>query len=142
MSISDAEIPNLTIKRERFAQEYVRNGGNASAAYRHAFDCEKSSEATVGVHSCNLKKNAKVKLRITQIQAEYEQAACMSAQWVLSKLTKALDYADAKKSAFAMTQTVNEINKMLGYHKQEALSEATVTFTTKAEIPDNGREVK
>ena len=43
----------LTIKKEAFANEYVANGGNASAAYRHAYNTH-AAPHTIAVEASRL----------------------------------------------------------------------------------------
>lgn len=58
----------LTIKQERFAQEYVATG-NASEAYRRAYDTHGSPE-TVAIEAHRLVRHPKVAPRIEQLRAE------------------------------------------------------------------------
>ena len=44
----------LTLKQEKFCQEYVKNGGNASAAYRSAYNASKMKDETVWVKASML----------------------------------------------------------------------------------------
>lgn len=61
----------LTKKQETFSIEYVKSG-NASAAYRLAYDAENMSNESINVKSSELLKNGKVGLRVKELQ---EQAA-------------------------------------------------------------------
>lgn len=64
-------IKKLTVKQERFAQEYV-SLGNASAAYRLVYDT--STMTDEAVHVCASRLKAKVWLRIKELQlVEAEQ---------------------------------------------------------------------
>tara|TARA_R110000796_G_scaffold9078_3_gene31210 strand:- start:10531 stop:10956 length:426 start_codon:yes stop_codon:yes gene_type:complete len=58
---------NLTEKQERFCLK-KHETGNASAAYRFAYDAEKMKEATINVKACELLKNGKVTARLKQLQ--------------------------------------------------------------------------
>ena len=43
----------LTVKKQAFAEEYILNGGNASAAYRHA-DNTHAAPHTIAVEASRL----------------------------------------------------------------------------------------
>lgn len=60
----------LTLKQEKFCQYYVDTDGNASEAYRMAYDASKMKPESVWVTSCRLVKEAKVALRINEIKAQ------------------------------------------------------------------------
>ncbi len=61
------ELPRgapMTLKQEAFCLEYVRNGGNASQAYRFAYDSTTMVEGTVNQAASRLLDNPKVAARI------------------------------------------------------------------------------
>lgn len=60
---------DLTPKQEAFAQAYLETG-NASEAYRRAYDVSPSSKPnTVEKRACELLKNGKVAGRLSELQA-------------------------------------------------------------------------
>ena len=63
----------MTPKQTAFAEKYVECG-NASEAYRHAYDAENSSDTTVWTNASQLLSNTKVTLRVMELQ-EAEDAA-------------------------------------------------------------------
>jgi len=64
------EIEPLTIKQERFAYEYVINGGNASAAYRSAYDADNMKPETINKRASELLLDGKITGRIEHIRAK------------------------------------------------------------------------
>src|ERR1035437_9941542 len=54
-----AMFSNLTVKQAGFVQEYLRNGGNASAAYRLIYK-PKSSPSVIGVSASKLSRSKRV----------------------------------------------------------------------------------
>jgi len=60
----DTSALNLTGKQEAFAQEYVRNGGNATAAYRTAYATELTGKDGLWVDAHNTRHLPNVSLRI------------------------------------------------------------------------------
>lgn len=47
----------LTLKQEAFCQAYIQNGGNASEAYRSAYNAGKMKADVVNVKACELMKS-------------------------------------------------------------------------------------
>ena len=79
----------LTDKQEAFCIEFLKNGGNASAAYRAAYDTE-ASDKTVNEKASRLLKEGKVRARLQPVREEVQQkaiaAAALSKAWVLERL--------------------------------------------------------
>ena len=63
------EEPRLTLKQERFSQAYVETG-NASEAYRKAYDCKDMRPEAINVEASRLQNTPKVALRIEQLRAD------------------------------------------------------------------------
>jgi len=60
-------MKKLTPKQERFAQEYLATG-NASEAYRRAYNAEKMKPAVVKVKACELLKNGNVAVTVEDLR--------------------------------------------------------------------------
>lgn len=60
----------LTLKQEKFCQYYVDTEGNASEAYRMAYDASKMKAESIWVTASKLLKDPKVTLRINEIKAQ------------------------------------------------------------------------
>lgn len=60
----------LTEKQERFCQFYLDTDGNASEAYRMAYDASNMQPETVWSNASRLMDNSKVEARIAEIRAE------------------------------------------------------------------------
>jgi len=58
---------NLTPKQERFVEGYLTTG-NASEAYRRAYDAENMSSAVISVKACELLKNGKVAVSLQELR--------------------------------------------------------------------------
>ena len=59
----------LTPKQELFCQHYV-DIGNASEAYRLAYNCEKMKQSSVWSLACRLLDNVKVRSRVEELQQQ------------------------------------------------------------------------
>lgn len=91
----------LTVKQQAFAEAYVLNGGDASAAYRAAYDASKMKDTGIWVNASKLLKNTKVALRISEIRAASHTAvvATVDALTVHHFRLSAKAEADGKYSA-------------------------------------------
>ena len=61
----------LTIKQEAFARAYVETG-NASEAYRRAYNAENMKQESIAVRACELLAHSKVSVMVQQLK---DQAA-------------------------------------------------------------------
>ncbi len=85
----------LTLKQERFAWEYVRNGGNASQAYSDVYACDGSSNTTIGRDAHTLTQDPKIAAKIDQLEHDQQRVLRLDKNSVLQGL---LDTAqDARK---------------------------------------------
>lgn len=62
----------LTPKQEAFCQAYIETG-NASEAYRQAYDAEKMKPATVNRNAKALLDNSKIATRLEALRAEHQK---------------------------------------------------------------------
>lgn len=62
----------LTIKQEKFCIKYVECG-NASEAYRYAYDCSRMRPATINRKAIELLHNGKITARIKELQKSASQ---------------------------------------------------------------------
>jgi phage terminase small subunit len=67
-----ADNHGLTPKQEAFACAYVETG-NASEAYRRAYDAVRMKPEAIVVNASKLLRDTKVTLRVEQLQAEHAQ---------------------------------------------------------------------
>lgn len=54
------ELPKITEQQTAFLMRYFQNGKNATEAYKHAYNCEGSSDNTITVEACRLLKNPNI----------------------------------------------------------------------------------
>ena len=67
----------LTIKQEKFCLEYLKDG-NASRAYREAYDTGNMKEATINRNAKALTDDNKIATRIDELRAKAEDDGIMS----------------------------------------------------------------
>ena len=68
-----ADLPKLTEKQQQFVLRYAIYGNNGAEAYRFAYDCEGSNEATINSEVNKLLKNPKITLWLNQAKANVQQ---------------------------------------------------------------------
>ena len=83
----------LTLKQEHFARAYVANGGNASAAYREAYDTHTTNETTVNRTAYDLVHNPKIAARVQKLMNEAFDAKGYSPEYVLEGIRDQIDTA-------------------------------------------------
>jgi hypothetical protein len=79
----------LTPKQEAFAQAYVLTG-NASAAYRQAYDAKRMSENALNVEASKMIRHPKIALRIAALQAKVTAVAEHKFEITAEKITAEL----------------------------------------------------
>ena len=85
----------LTIKQENFCMVYIETG-NASEAYRQAYNCENMSEVTINRKAHEVKENGNVTARIKELKSVHTKRH----ELTVDDLVKQLD--EARKVALAL----------------------------------------
>ena len=125
----------LTIKQETFCQKYVETG-NASEAYRHAYDAGGMKPASVNRKAKELLDNGKIAARLEELRAPAAQAAQITLESHLRRLEELSAAAQqAGQMAAAITAEIAR-GKAAGVHVEK--SEALVTTR---ELPASVDEV-
>ena len=137
-------MSDLTVKQEAFCHAYIENGGNASAAYRAAYDAGEMSDAAIGVEACRLLDNPKVALKVKSLREAISEAHKLTVADLLKELEEARIAAltaETVQSSAATAATMGKA-KLLGLDKQQlevsgpnggpiqSVSEIVVTFTS------------
>ena len=105
----------LTPKQEAFALAYVETG-NASEAYRRAYNAEKMKPASVAVNASKLLAGAKVALRVQELQAKAVERHEITVDDLIRELEEARTAASnqEKPQAAAMVAATLGKAKLLG----------------------------
>lgn len=110
-------MEELTPKQEAFAQRFVETG-NASEAYRQAYNAEAMKAETVHRKAKELMDNGKITARIEALQAEHAERHKLTVDDLLAELEEARQMAREKDNPNAMTQATMGKAKLLGLDKQ------------------------
>ncbi|MGE4510071.1 MAG: terminase small subunit [Sulfurimonadaceae bacterium] len=91
-------MKKLTIKQEKFVLKYFECG-NASEAYRHAYDAAKMKDETITQKASRLLNEGKVRARLKELRAKAEQEASWNVQKVLKHYTEVIEIGLGRKAS-------------------------------------------
>lgn len=90
-----ADAKKLTIKQEKFCNKYLECG-NASEAYRFAYDCSNMGDETIWKRSGELLQNRAVTGRVNYLKSHLAEAAGISALQIIREHQK-IAFSDATR---------------------------------------------
>ncbi len=107
----------LTLKQEAFCQAYIQNGGNASEAYRSAYNAGKMKPESINVNASRLLADTKVALRVSELRAAIEERHQITMDDLIGELEEARSQAiglNVPQLSVAVSATMGKA-KMLGF---------------------------
>ena len=107
----------LTPKQEKFAQVYVQTG-NASEAYRQAYDASKTKPDVVNVNASKMMANTKVLLRVKELQEETAKRELWTREDSVNVLKAIAKGQDPEARPTDKVNAVKALNAMHGWDKQ------------------------
>jgi len=110
--VTDTAV-ELTPKQEAFARAYVETG-NASEAYRRAYQAEAMSPEAVRVEACRLLQRPKVALTVERLQAEHQARHEITVDTLTEMLKDDRVLARDEKDPAAAINAVMAIAKLHG----------------------------
>lgn len=75
----------LTVKQEAFCNKHIECG-NASEAYRHAYDCANMREATINNSAYKLLKSGEITARLQELQASVAERSTLKRDDIVRQL--------------------------------------------------------
>ena len=114
-----ANTPNLTPKQEKFCLEYLKTG-NASAAYRLAYNAENMKPETINRNAFAVLENDKIAARLAELRApaiEQCQITVLDLIRELEEARQAALGAETPQASAAAAATLGKA-KLLGLDKQ------------------------
>lgn len=100
---------SLTPKQERFALEYFKTG-NASEAYRIAYDCQNMKPEVIKVKASELLASGNVSVTVDRLRAKAEAKGIMTKEQAIARLAE-IAMQDEKDRVAA----VKELSKIMGW---------------------------
>ena len=104
----------LTIKQEAFARAYVETG-NASEAYRRAYNAENMKQESIAVNASKTLARANVALMVSEMRKELAERAMWEREDSVRVLA-AIATEDQDAPHAARVSAIKEINAMFGYN--------------------------
>lgn len=126
------KMNDLTIKQETFCLKYIETG-NASEAYRQAYDSDGMKPESVNRKAIELLENGKITARIKELQDEHQARHEITVDDLIAELEEAREVAKAKENANAMISATLGKAKLLGLDKQITESQTVKEVTDFAE---------
>ena len=107
----------LTLKQENFCQVYIESG-NASGAYRHAYDARRMKAETIHRKARELMEHGKVTARISELQAKHRQRHDITVERITAMYLEDRQIAhDLGQSGPAVSATTG-LARLFGLDKQ------------------------
>ena len=78
----------LTLKQEAFAQAYIETG-NASEAYRRAYNAENMAQNSIAVQACKMLNIPKIALRVDELRANAQERHEVTVDSLIRELEEA-----------------------------------------------------
>ena len=108
----------LTQKQENFCLEYIKCG-NASEAYRRAYNADKMKPEVINVKACELLKEGNITVRVNQLKERAESKAIITLEQRKELLSRFAWEEDATNAMKAM----DLLNKMENLYTQKVQAE-------------------
>jgi len=131
----------LTIKQENFCMKYIE-AGNASEAYRKAYDAENMKPEVIHVKANELLNNGKVTVRIEELQAEHRKRHAVTVDSLTIELDKAKEFAYQHESPAAVISAIMAKAKIHGLetNKLEVKNEQLFTEKDRLALVENWKK--
>lgn len=118
---------HLSLKQELFAQEYIRNGGNATRAYCSTYDTTLTPASnSVQVEASQLLAHHQVSQRIQRLAEDAILAAGVTPGWALANLRREADAQDGVRAKPARVRALELAMRNLGMIKDQAVPTSNV----------------
>lgn len=118
----------LTVKQEKFCQAYIETG-NASEAYRQAYDASKMKPETVNRTAKELLDNPKITARVNALKNKHEKRHDIT----VDSLVKELEEVRMMALTMENPQLAPAINAIMGKAKLLGMDKQVIDLTTNGE---------
>lgn len=103
----------LTLKQEQFCQSYIETG-NASEAYRRAYDSENMKPETINRNAKALLDDNKIATRVEHLKAQHQKRHNVTVDSLTVELDEAKDLANETKNPSAAVSAIVAKAKLHG----------------------------
>jgi len=126
----------MTPKQEKFCQLYIELG-NASEAYRRAYNAAKMKPESVNVNASKLLADAKVALRVAELKADHAKRHEVTVDYIRQMLLEDREFARKMETPAAAVSATMGLAKLYGHLTEKhdhRSSDGSMTPPTKIEI--------
>lgn len=106
-------MSKLTIKQENFVLAYIETG-NASEAYRRAYNAEKMSDKTITEKASRLASQDKIRATLDELRADHKERHNTTIDSITVMHNEAFQLAKLKEQPAAMTTAAQNLAKLHG----------------------------
>ncbi len=133
----------LTLKQQAFCYAYLECEGNASAAYKVAYNAENMMDKTVTERASQLMDNGNVAAMIDELQVEARERHVVTMDSLSKRLDKAFKTAETQENSGQMTQATMGQAKLHGLlvDKTEEVTKPAAEMTD-AELADESHRIQ
>lgn len=111
-----ADWPDLTEQQQAFVMEYLANGGNATAAYKIAYNTDNMGPNSISVEACRTRAHPKIALAIAQGRKNGMGAAKLSHEAHMQELERLKAIAIETGNVGAAVQAEQLRGKAAGHY--------------------------
>ena len=131
----DGKVYPATIKQEAFAHAYVETG-NASEAYRRAYDAENMSADCLHVQACELLQNSKVSVIVNSLKEELRRNSAVTIDSLSKQLESARLQAEELSNPSAQVSAITMVAKLHGLlvDKKQEVSQSRLDMLSDEEL--------
>lgn len=110
-------MANLTHQQTLFCQKYIECKGNASEAYRQAYNPKNPDAGWVRIEACNMLQDPNISLTIETLQAEAAIRNAVTVDSITAELNEAKEFAKQEGQPAAVISAIMGKAKIHGLDK-------------------------
>ena len=110
---------DLTLRQQQFCNEYVSNGGNATAAYKAAYNSSNMLPATINRKAKTLMDTGKIRARIDQLTAPAAKKAALTVESHIEELSRLKEAAETAGHFTAAIRAEELRGKAVGFYLKD-----------------------
>ena len=123
----------LTLRQEDFVKVYLETG-NATEAYRRAYNAEKMSENAINVQAYKQVNHPKIALRLKELRGKVAARHDITLDKLTAMALEAYKVGKARKSADGMVGAVKQLARMHGLEVEKRPNERSAFSDLPADV--------
>jgi phage terminase small subunit len=133
----------LTIKQEKFSQAYVKTG-NASEAYRQAYDAEHMTPPAINQEAHHLARNPNIALRVEELTELALATSQVTPEWIVERLCATHNAAIAARpqQLAAANRSLELLGRFQGMFRDADIGTTVVPITKVTVVLPSGSDTE